>query len=455
MKKSIISFITILMILCLSLTVFADGGIGAVTSEASAPRSISLNASKVTKAKGETFQLKVIQEGVSVKWTSSNKKLATVDNEGNVKILGTSGTVTITAKDSAKHSAKCTITVKKAPIKGKMQLNKSSLSLDIGKTQKLSVSFSSGYAGSYVWESSDESIASVSSNGTVTAQGYGKAIISAKAFNGFKVSCTVNVYKVLTVNDVTYNVGDSIILGVNEKTTIKPSYDKDLFKTSFTYSSSKKAVATVSSSGLITPQKAGTAIITVKSANGVTKKISVTVKKAPSKITLNKTSLRLEQGEEFDLKATLSSGSAGKITWKSSDTSVATVDSNGHVKAIADNGHSAVITAKTYNGKTAKCTVVSGTLYITKIVRGEEIKCKVSSMEEAQSIASKYNLEVVSLSGDTAIFTSADGMHPLTNLYLDASPITALSSLIKTANGEGIPFEINWHKYPFDAILLM
>lgn len=78
---------------------------------------------------------------------------------------------------------------------------------------------------------------------------------------------------------------------------------------------------------------------------------------APQKITLNKTSVKMTAGATATLKATISPAGVAnkKITWSSSNSSVATVSSSG--KVTSKTPGKAVITARTSNGKTAKCTV--------------------------------------------------------------------------------------------------
>ena len=72
------------------------------------------------------------------------------------------------------------------------------------------------------------------------------------------------------------------------------------------YKSSNKNVVTVSAKGVVTGVKAGkSATITVTRKKGSAQKIKVTVRKAPSKVTLNKASLTLEVGQTFRLKAKL------------------------------------------------------------------------------------------------------------------------------------------------------
>ena len=77
----------------------------------------------------------------------------------------------------------------------------------------------------------------------------------------------------------------------------------------------------------------------------------------PTSVALNKTTLTLDTGKTANLKATVYPSNAAnkKCTWRSSNTSVATVDKNGKVTAKASG--TATITVKTSNGKTANCKV--------------------------------------------------------------------------------------------------
>jgi uncharacterized protein YjdB len=121
------------------------------------------------------------------------------------------------------------------------------------------------------------------------------------------------------------------------------------------YTSSSTKIATVSSTGKVTGVATGTVTITAKTYNGKTAKVTLQVKKAPASIKLNLKTTKMGVGETTRLTATLSSGSAGSYTFKSSSTKIATVDSKGAVKAIAPG--KATITVTTYNGRKATCTV--------------------------------------------------------------------------------------------------
>ena len=142
-------------------------------------------------------------------------------------------------------------------------------------------------------------------------------------------------------------------LGVKEKYKIKFSVTPK--NTKVTFISSNKKVAIVDKNGKVTAKKKGIAWVTVKTSNGKTAKIKITVKKAPTKITLNAKSKTLKKNKTFKLKARLSTGSAGKITYSSSNKKIATV--NGSGKITAKKKGKANITAKTYNGKKAKIRI--------------------------------------------------------------------------------------------------
>ena len=98
----------------------------------------------------------------------------------------------------------------------------------------------------------------------------------------------------------------------------------------------------------------GTAAETYAKENGF-KFIALDVSE-PTSVSLNKTALTLDVGKSYTLAKTVSpSNAVTSYTWSSSNTSVATVDSNG--KVTAKKAGTATITVKTSNGKTATCKV--------------------------------------------------------------------------------------------------
>ena len=123
-----------------------------------------------------------------------------------------------------------------------------------------------------------------------------------------------------------------------------------------TWTSSDSSIATVDSNGNVTGVKEGQATITATTADGLTATCTVTVSKEDESISLNKSTTDLTTGDSETLIAT-TTPSAVNVTWSSSDTSVATVDSTGKVTAIG--AGTATITATTTDGSnlSASCAV--------------------------------------------------------------------------------------------------
>ena len=131
------------------------------------------------------------------------------------------------------------------------------------------------------------------------------------------------------------------------------------------WSTSDSKVAKVSATGKVTGVGAGTATITATSINGLT--ASAKVKVYDYGIALNKSTLTLEPNSNAFLKYKLGPKNPGKVkvTWKSSNESVAFVTDKGEVIAVGEGG--TVVTAKAPNGLTAKCKVLVKEIKVKKL----------------------------------------------------------------------------------------
>lgn len=222
-----------------------------------------------------------------------------------------------------------------------LTISKSALSIAKGEKHRLKLTVK-GKNATPIWKTSKSSVATVDSSGLVTAKGIGKATISASA-NGKTVKCAV------TVVSPSIKLSKNTLSMIKGKTyTLKPTVKGASSKV--TWTSTDKKIATVTSDGTIKAIKPGKASITA-SANGLKAKCVVTVKDAS--IQLDKSSLSIEVGKKYTLKATVK-GATSKVSWASSKSSIAAVNSSGVI--TAKKVGTTVITAKA-NGKTAKCTV--------------------------------------------------------------------------------------------------
>ena len=243
-----------------------------------------------------------------------------------------------------------------------ISLDKASLAVTVDSSVQLNASVEPENAQNKTvyWESSNPAVASVSA-GLVTAKSKGTAIITARTGDGgYTATCTVTVSQPVT--GISLNQSSiSIIKGKTYQlsASIQPSGASNR---NVTWSSSNSNIATVNSSGKVSAKAAGTATITVTTKDGSkTAKCTVTVKNEPIKVTgvsLNRSQITLFVGKSENLTAAVKPSNAANkgITWQSSNTNVATVDSGGRITARAEG--TATITVKTNdNGKTAKCTV--------------------------------------------------------------------------------------------------
>ena len=250
------------------------------------------------------------------RFSSSNNKVATVSKKGVVKAKK-KGTVTLTMTHIYDHRIKASVKMQvKAKKKGKIILAQKSATIGVGNTVKISVKSVKNMGGKAMkYTTSDKSIATVSDKGVVTGKSAGEATITVTSVLNKKNKTTfkVTVKSQDLVDTVVDPTGTAkIVLAQNEVTLapassfdgesghvdchfccsalankkrygqaqIKVSRVSGLSSSAVTYQSNNTSVAEVSSTGFVTPKRAGVAVITVasKSNPGVTAEYRVTVK---------------------------------------------------------------------------------------------------------------------------------------------------------------------------------
>lgn len=257
-----------------------------------------------------------------------------------IAVAGTS----IPAEAAAKAPKKIylTTTTKTVDIKGKTTVSvKSVKPTDASK----SVSF----------KSSNKKVATVSSKGVVTGKKAGKVKITVTSKKNKKVKATVTIRvkdlkpSSISVNNLSLNVGSQQALNA----VVKPAG----VYCPVSYKSSNTAVATVSSKGIVTAKANGTATITIKAKQKNSKKkyisktCTVTVTTKVTGLTFTDKSKTIKTiGETYTNKLTVAPSTASnkKVTYKSSNEGVATVDASGKV------------TTKAYGETTITATAADG-----------------------------------------------------------------------------------------------
>lgn len=183
---------------------------------------------------------------------------------------------------------------------------------------------------------------------------------------------------VLTSYSKTMSVGDEFLLAAVASNGKMP-----------TFKSSKSSIASVNTYGLITAKKAGTCKITAKIKNAEAS-CKITVK--PTTISINPSSLSLYRLETKQLTASVSTGHIPK--WRSSKSSVATVDENGKVTAVKHG--TAKITA-TVDGVSKSCTITV-----------KQPKIKLSSSSLALKAGETHRLTATVSSGNVPEWSTSN-----------------------------------------------
>lgn len=207
----------------------------------------------------------------------------------------------------------------------------------------------------------------------------------------------------LNKNDITFGIGEKYTL----VTTVE---NGDISQVAFTTSDRK--VATVDNNGKITAVGTGTATITANTYNGLKAKCKVTVKKLADSIKLDKTSITLGVGEQYDFSSSIPNGTAAYFrSYYSDNTAIATVQKSG-----------GLMTAKTAGTTTIRC----------KLSSGREATCKVTVKSAPSSVTLNYTTSTLKVGQSEAIKVTYSN-----NAYSFKNKWTSSNKYVATINSDG------------------
>ena len=318
---------------------------------------LSISKGILSLGKGETYRLTANQ---SVKWRTSNSKLLTVDQSGNVKAVGV-GTAWITAKSSSGAEKSCKITVKSAP--SKVSISKGVLTIGVGEEYTLSAVVPDGSAAAVrTFRTSDSKVAKMLSTnwtGKFKALKPGTAYITVRLYNGKEASCKVTVKN--APSKVTLSKG-VLTLGVGESYNLTASMPDGCGSAQRSFRTSNSKVVRITKSdwtGSFVAVKPGVAYVTVRTFNGKEAACKVTVKNAPKSVSISKKTLNMTVGQTATLSAIVDkdAGCASR-TFRTSDSSIVKMtNTNWTASFKAVKPGTAWVTVRTYNGKESSCKV--------------------------------------------------------------------------------------------------
>ena len=280
----------------------------------------------------------------AVAWSSSDRSVATVDKAGTVHGLRP-GTATVTATAEGK-SGTCAVTVKaKAVNVTEVTLDKTELTLTEGETETLTATVKPDNADNrkVTWSSDKTEVATVDGAGRVTAVKAGEAVVTVTTEDGGKTAtCKVTVKaKVIGVTEVTLDRTELTLTEGETETLTATVRPDNADNRKVTWSSDKTEVATVDGAGRVTAVKAGEAVVTVTTEDGgktATCKVTVKAKAVPvTGVEVNPWAVTLSVRGTSKLSYTIRPADATNqnVKWESDNPSVATVDSDGNVRAVS------------------------------------------------------------------------------------------------------------------------
>lgn len=334
----------------------------------------------LTVNKGQSTALSVKTSdkygGAFIRWKSSDTSVATVDAYGNVTgVKDGHAVITAYTADGMEVTSQVTVVT---PVTSVTMIN-DDMTMNKGEAFQLAAKVFPNDAtdNSLTWYSSATDIASVDADGTVHALKSGKAVITARAANGYSDSITVTV----VTPEESIQLDTTAILLTLDRNGDAPTKmltakvgPEDADHKEVTWTTSSRQVATVSDDGTVTGVGVGEAIITATTSNGKSASCRVTVgsKKYPvTAITLNQTSGEGYVGGSEKLAVssfTPEYAEDKSVTWSTSDASVVSVDKFGTVKFLKEG--KATVTAKSVNGPSASCT------YTVKVRHADTVTLK-------------------------------------------------------------------------------
>ena len=302
--------------------------------------SIYLNYEELILFVGEskTITAKVLPEDTTDKtitWISDNETIATVSIDGTVTAVSV-GIANITAA-CGNATATCKVTVNPVSASG-ITLNTQDMTLLVGQTDRLTaiVEPENTTDKTLTWGSDNEAIATVGTDGTVTAVSVGIANITA-ACGDVSATCKVTVNPI-TATTVTINVPDTEVY-VGDKVTLSATVAPDnTIDKNITWSCSTPEIATIDAqSGELTALAPGEAKITA-TCGDISGTATVTVKPIlATELTLSAQDMTLLVGQTGKLTATVTPDNTTDKTviWKSDNETIAKVEAGGTVTAVS------------------------------------------------------------------------------------------------------------------------
>lgn len=276
----------------------------------------------------------------NVTFKSLNEKVAIVDANGVVTGVSEGNADIVITTEEGGFEAKCTVRVDGIDARGIERVGDKTVTMGLNQTRQLQVKItpSDTTNKNVQWTSSNNSVATVDSNGVVISKNSGSTIITATTHNGLKTEFFIEVETPVTnitlnSNEINLNPGGTFKLDA----TVNPS---NASNKNIKWISANESIATVDQSGNVTADVAGTTYISAVSADGkvvatYTVNVSKPVVTKPAKVKIKSAK---KKGKKVTLKWKKISDAAGYVVYMKTNSgkfkAVKTVKKAKTVKAV-------------------------------------------------------------------------------------------------------------------------
>ena len=404
---------------------------------------VTLNETSITASLSQKqFQLvpTVLPAGDGVNrnvtWSSTDPSVLTVDKNGLVTYKGTGYASVICTTDDGGYQAFCNFYVN-IPVES-LKLDYTDEIMSIGGQLRITAEVLPLNASQRTvsWESSDTSVCTVDTNGLVKATGVGFATILCKTIDGSDLTAMCKIYVKQPVTSVVLNtkeieVRKGTVFWLNA-TCLPENADNKLCA----WTTSDKDVCTVDNDGKVTAVGSGTCNIVVTNVDtGISDYCVVTVTQPVTGITLNSDYQSMWVGSKYAIIPNVQPVDADnkKVTYQSSDTSVATVDADGVVTAVK--GGTCVIIVTTDELQLKASVTIDVKEYVSSIKLSENNKYlnigATGTLTATVGSDTATNKAIVWSSSNSGVCAVVDGT--LYGMYPGVAVITATA-----ADGSGV-----------------
>lgn len=348
----------------------------------------AINADAMSFWVGQTKRLEVMNGALNARW-STNGGYLSLSGAGNYQDVTITkyfeGKVTVTCKyeyriGSTKQQGKTEWTIES--LDNPIYINPTKMTLNVGEKGQLSYTHEKPneyvkYSKAYFSVAPQYSgIVTVTEDGKVTAKAPGTALVNVYSkITGGAPYCTITVKEAKATK---ISLQETIDMFEGQVYSVSPTITPSGAIAKLTWSSDNESVVKVSSDGVMTALKDGTANITVKTDNGLSAKSKIVVYKGPDQIKLIPGTITLYVGYGYKINPILvPENSKTAISIKPSDTSIAMLTDSYFISGVKPGKTTVVV--RSSNGKETTCTI--NVIDTKPEYQGNAIKEKTNSLD--------------------------------------------------------------------------